>query len=132
MPETYVVHLPTRREGPYDAEQLRELLATGRVRSTDEVMVSGRRMSTVAACLPDALDLSRVRPPTTERIRRKSSDRHAAVERKTSQRLGAVPAPAPAAQAASRKTSPAALAIFIGVPLLTLLALGGVAVWFVR
>jgi hypothetical protein len=130
MPETYVVHLPTRREGPYDAEQLRELLATGRVRSTDEVMVSGRRMSTVAACLPDALDLSRVRPPTTERIRRKSSDRHAAVERKSSQRLAAIPSATPAASAA-RKTSPAALAVFIGVPLLTLLLLGAVAVWFV-
>ena len=130
MPETYVVHLPTRREGPYDAEQLRELLATGRVRSTDEVMVSGRRMSTVAACLPDALDLSRVRPPTTERIRRKSSDRHAVVERKSSQRLAAIPSAAPAASAV-RKTSPAALAVFIGVPLLTLLLLGAVAVWFV-
>lgn len=97
MTESYSVRLPTGWEGPYTVAELREFLATGKVRSSDRIRRPDGSTTEVSAVLPDAIDISIVRPPPSERIVRKSSDRHAAVARKeASNRLKAVASPAPA------------------------------------
>lgn len=106
MPESYSVRLPTGWEGPYTVEELREFLASGKVRSSDRIRRPDGSTTEVSAVLPDAIDISIVRPPPSERIVRKSSDRHAAVARKeASNRLKAVAASA-APPAASLPPAP--------------------------
>lgn len=112
MTDTYHVLLPIGSEGPFSCEELRNRLATGKVRSSDRVMHAlTRKVCALTDVLPDAGDASKARAPVSERIRRSNSDRHAAAQA-GSQRIAATsPALTPSA-----KTSPASTISSISLP----------------
>jgi hypothetical protein len=111
MADTYFVMLDNgSTDGPYSLEELRERLHTGRVRSADRLTHTKTRVQCqLVELIPDAQDISHARPTVSERIRRKTSDRHAvaqAAANRSSGRTPAVPvltAPAPAEYLAAGK-----------------------------
>ena len=91
MTDTYHVLLPIGSEGPFTCEELRDRLASGKVRSSDRIMHAlTRKVCVLTEILPDAGDASKARAPVSERIRRSNSDRHVAVQQ-SSQRLQVAP-----------------------------------------
>lgn len=103
-------------DGPFTEDDLRYLLGNGRVRSQDRIRrVRDGEYFDLSEIIPDAADISAVRPVASDRIRRKTSDRKKAAQEKSDRvpilvpvedPVGTVPVDTPAAPSDPGSTPP--------------------------
>ncbi len=107
VPRYLVIGPMGTTEGPYTPDALRERLRTGRITAEDRYLDAATQTTVdLLSVVPEAAELVReARRRTSDRIRRRSSDRHAAV----AEAVAASSSREPAAVVASSAREPAAV-----------------------